>query len=45
MTTLYQQVKEDLMTVEDLDDFNIPPPYLSTDSIQQKVKITYRTLL
>ena len=45
MTTLYQQVKEELMIVEDLNDFNIPPPYLSTDSTQQKVKTTYRTLL
>ena len=45
MTTLYQLVKEDLMIVEDLNDFDIPPPYLTTDSTQQKVKITYRALL
>ena len=45
MTTLHQQVKEELMIVENLNDFNIPPPYLSNDSTQQKVKTAYRSLL
>ncbi len=45
MTTLFQEVKDDLMAVNILADTNIPPPYMKTDSTAQKVKITYRSLL
>jgi hypothetical protein len=45
MTTLFQEVKDDLMAVNILADTNIPPPYMETDSTEQKVKTTYRALL
>ena len=45
MTTLFQEVKDDLMAVNLLADTNIPPPYMETDSTEQKVKTTYRALL
>ncbi|CAI2197270.1 20144_t:CDS:1, partial [Funneliformis geosporum] len=45
MTTLYNQIKEELMIVEIVNNFNIPPPYLTTDLTEQKVKTTYKALL
>jgi hypothetical protein len=32
MTTLFQEVKDDLMAVNILSDTNIPPPYTEADS-------------
>ncbi|CAI2198720.1 14700_t:CDS:1 [Funneliformis geosporum] len=45
MTTLYNQIKEELMIVETVNNFNIPPLYLTNDLTEQKVKTTYKALL